>query len=58
MGAGAVVLDGTEIPPGAVAVGVPARIRPGAADGAMLVDAAQSYARRGPRYAAELRRLD
>ena len=58
VGAGAVVLDGTEIPPGAVAVGVPARIRPGAADGAMLVDAAQSYARRGPRYKAELRRLD
>lgn len=58
VGAGAVVLDGTEIPPGAMAIGVPARIRTGAVDGAMLVDAAQSYARRGPRYRAELRRVD
>lgn len=58
VGAGAVVLDGTEIPPGAVAVGVPARIRPDATDPDMLVDAADSYTRRGPRYKAELRRLD
>ena len=58
MGAGAVVLDGTEIPPEALAIGVPAKIRPNAASGAMLVDAADSYVRRGPRYKAELRRLD
>lgn len=58
VGAGAVVLDGTEIPPAALAIGVPAKIRPNAAEGAMLVDAAQSYVRRGPRYKADLRRLD
>ena len=58
VGAGAVVLDGTEIPPAALAIGVPAKIRPGAAAGAMLVDAAASYAQRGPTYRAELRRLD
>ncbi len=58
VGAGAVVLDGTEIPPAALAIGVPAKIRPNAAEGAMLVDAAQSYVQRGPRYRAELRRLD
>ena len=58
VGAGAVVLDGTEVPPEAIAIGVPAKIRPGAASGAMLVDAAASYVARGPRYKAELRRLD
>ncbi|MCY3560759.1 MAG: gamma carbonic anhydrase family protein [bacterium] len=58
VGSGAVVLDGTEIPPAAIAVGVPARIRPDASDPQMLVAAAASYERRGPRYKAELRRLD
>ena len=58
VGAGAVVLDGTEIPPAALAIGVPAKIRPDAAAGTMLADAAQSYVARGPQYRAELRRLD
>ena len=58
VGSGAVVLDGTEIPPQALAIGVPARIRPGGAADAMLVSAAQSYVRRGPRYKSDLRRLD
>ena len=47
-----------EVPPAALAIGVPAKIRPDAATGAMLVDAADSYVKRGPRYKAELRRLD
>jgi len=57
VGSGAVVTGGTVVPAGALAVGVPAQIREGAADGSLIARAAQSYVRRAGRYPGELRRL-
>ena len=58
VGAGAVVSGGTVVPAGAMALGVPARIRPDSVDAEHIRQALESSARRGPRYRAELRRLD
>jgi carbonic anhydrase/acetyltransferase-like protein (isoleucine patch superfamily) len=58
VGSGAVVPGGMEVPSGAMALGVPARIREGAADARMIADAKDSYVRRVHRYRADLRRLD
>ncbi len=58
VGAGAVVRGGTHIPPGALAVGVPATIRPGSSRIEMIRVAADEYVRNGHRYRSELRRMD
>ena len=58
VGAGAVVSGGVEVPPRAMALGVPARIRPDAVDpGRMIRPGMLSYVRRGAQYRTGLRRL-
>ncbi|MEM7092824.1 MAG: gamma carbonic anhydrase family protein [Actinomycetota bacterium] len=56
--ASAVVLGGTKIPDGALAVGIPASIKPDRADQDSIRMGAESYVERGERFARELRRLD
>jgi carbonic anhydrase/acetyltransferase-like protein (isoleucine patch superfamily) len=58
VGANAVVTNGLQVPPGALAVGVPAKIKEGAADAALIKMSAASYVRRGERFRADLRRID
>ncbi len=59
VGAGAVVSGRTEVPSGAKALGVPARIKPDSVNAEVEIDlAAQSYVERGRWYRKELRRLD
>jgi carbonic anhydrase/acetyltransferase-like protein (isoleucine patch superfamily) len=58
VGAGAVVPNGMEVPAGAMALGVPAKLREGAVDPAQITYPAQEYVRNWERYRAELRRLD
>jgi carbonic anhydrase/acetyltransferase-like protein (isoleucine patch superfamily) len=58
VGANAVVTGGTVVPPGAMALGIPAKIREGAANAAEINMGAQSYIDRGRRFRRELRRLD
>ena len=57
VGSGAVVPNGVEVPAGAMALGIPARIKEGAADPAMITHARDSYVARARRYEADLRRL-
>ena len=47
-----------EVPAGAIAVGVPAKVREGAADSADILRNAAGYVLNGQRYPKELRRLD
>ncbi len=57
--AGAVLREGTEVPSGAMATGVPATVRLGAAHGRDFVsEGVDLYVRNGQRYHAELRRID
>ncbi|CAN5905261.1 gamma carbonic anhydrase family protein [soil metagenome] len=58
VGAGAVVSGGTVVPSGAMALGIPAKIRPDSVTPEMISLGMQSYVDRGHRYATELRRLD
>ena len=58
VGSGAVVPGRTEVPTGAMALGIPARIKPDAVDAVFIETAKQSYVDRVGRYKAELRRLD
>ncbi|HEX2576531.1 MAG TPA: gamma carbonic anhydrase family protein [Aquihabitans sp.] len=58
VGAGAVVSGGTVVPAGAMALGIPAKIRPDAVTPEMISLGMQSYVDRGHRYRAELRRVD
>jgi len=58
VGAGAVVSGGSVVPSGAMALGIPAKIRPDAVTAEMISLGMQSYVDRGHRYRAELRRLD
>jgi carbonic anhydrase/acetyltransferase-like protein (isoleucine patch superfamily) len=59
VGAGAVVSGGTEVPSRAMALGIPARIRPDAVDpDAMIRTAMLSYVERAAWYRTHLRRLD
>ena len=58
VGSGAVVPGGMEVPSGAMALGIPAKLREGAANPAMIEGARDSYVRRSRQYPAELRRLD
>jgi carbonic anhydrase/acetyltransferase-like protein (isoleucine patch superfamily) len=58
VGAAALVPNGMNVPAGAIAVGVPARLREGAADTADIARNAAGYVQNGERYVKELRRLD
>jgi len=58
VGAGAVVPRQMHVPPGALALGIPAVISPGASRTRGITVAAAEYVNNGRRYAAELRRLD
>ena len=58
VGAGAVVPNGMEVPAGAMALGVPAKVRAGAVRPDQITFPAQEYTRNWARYRAELRRLD
>jgi carbonic anhydrase/acetyltransferase-like protein (isoleucine patch superfamily) len=58
VGAGAVVSGGTEVPSRAMALGVPAKIRPDAAPADGFAGNVALYVANGHRYRAELRRLD
>ena len=58
VGAGAVVPGGMEVPSGAMALGVPARIRPDAVTPGDIVAGAATYVANLPRYRTQLRRID
>ncbi|MEO6987668.1 MAG: gamma carbonic anhydrase family protein [Aquihabitans sp.] len=58
VGAGAVVSGGTVVPSGAMALGIPAKIRPGMVTPEMITRGMQSYVARGRWYRQDLRRLD
>lgn len=58
VGAGAVVNNGVEVPSGAMALGVPAKIRPDSVPPGSFEDAVARYVANGERYRKELRRLD
>jgi carbonic anhydrase/acetyltransferase-like protein (isoleucine patch superfamily) len=58
VGAGAVVSGGTIVPSGAMALGIPAKIRPDSVTTDMIALGMQSYVDRAKRYRAELRRID
>ena len=55
--AGAVVSPGTEVPSGAMAIGVPARIKVGAAPTAMIESSVETYVANAHWYNAALRRI-
>lgn len=56
--ANAVLTGGAEVPSGATAMGVPARMRPDSVQPGMIERSVAMYAENGKRYRAELRRLD
>lgn len=58
VGAQALIPNGMQVPPGAMALGVPAKIRENAVNKELLEHAAQIYVRNAHWYNAELRRLD
>ena len=58
VGANAVVPNRMQVPPGALAVGVPAQIREGRSSLEMIRLSAQEYVANGHRYREGLRRLD
>src|SRR6185437_6351846 len=58
VGAGAVVPNDMEVPSGAMALGIPARLREGAVRPDQITHPAQEYVRNCARYRAELRRID
>ncbi len=58
VGSNAVVTNDTEVPSGGLAIGVPAKIREGAADPAMIADAVEKYVERAVQYRSQMRRLD
>jgi hypothetical protein len=47
-----------EVPAGAMALGVPAKLKPDAVRGEMVTHPAEEYVRNWARYRKELRRLD
>ena len=55
--AGAVVAPGTEVPTRAMALGVPARIRPDAVEPGSFDEAVALYVANGPRYRGGMRRI-
>jgi carbonic anhydrase/acetyltransferase-like protein (isoleucine patch superfamily) len=58
VGAGAVVPAGLEVPSGAMALGVPAKIRPDTVTPDQILPLAANYLANAQRYRAELRRVD
>lgn len=56
--ASAFVPNGMEVPSGAVALGVPAKLREGGVEPGFIAALAQGYVENGRRYRAELRRVD
>lgn len=58
VGAAALVTNGTEVPPGALAMGIPARITPDAAPADLIAHGVATYVANSHRYLAGLRRLD
>lgn len=58
VGGGALVTNGTRVPPRALAVGVPAVLKEDRSDPALIEAMAQSYVDNAARYRSELRRLD
>jgi carbonic anhydrase/acetyltransferase-like protein (isoleucine patch superfamily) len=58
VGANAVVTGRTVVPPDAMALGVPAKIREGASDTDQNRRDAQNYVERGHRYRRDMRRID
>jgi carbonic anhydrase/acetyltransferase-like protein (isoleucine patch superfamily) len=57
VGSNAVVPNGMAVPSGAMALGVPARIRENAVSPELILVTAQIYVERGRQYRAQLRRL-
>ncbi len=58
VGANAVVPNRMEVPPGALAIGVPAQIRPDKSDLEMIRLSADEYVANGHRYRESLERID
>jgi carbonic anhydrase/acetyltransferase-like protein (isoleucine patch superfamily) len=58
VGANAVVPNNMEVPPGALAIGVPAQIREGKSNLALIQMSAAEYVSNGKRFRTSLRRLD
>ena len=58
VGAGAVVPNDMEVPSGAMALGIPAKIRPDSVNAEHIAGAVELYVANGKRYKQELRRLD
>jgi len=58
VGANAVVPNRMDVPPGSLALGVPAQIRPGRSDPELIRLSAQQYVANGRRYRKALLRLD
>jgi carbonic anhydrase/acetyltransferase-like protein (isoleucine patch superfamily) len=58
VGANALVPGGMEVPTGAMALGVPAKLREGTVDPDQFEPAVTSYIERGRRFREQLRRLD
>lgn len=58
VGAGAVVAGGMVVPSGAMALGIPAKIRPDSVTREMIELGMKSYVHRARRYRTDLRRLD
>jgi carbonic anhydrase/acetyltransferase-like protein (isoleucine patch superfamily) len=58
VGANAVVTNDTEVPPGALALGVPARILEGRANPDLITESVEEYVKRASLYRSQLRRLD
>lgn len=58
VGAGALVPNDMVVPSGAMALGVPAKLRPDSVPAALITLSAQSYVERATRFRAELRRID
>ena len=58
VGAGAVVPNGIEVPTGAMALGIPAKIKPDMVKPDAFEEAVRKYAANGRRYREELRRID
>lgn len=58
VGANAVVPNDMEVPSGAMALGIPARLRPGAVKPGFAADAVRLYVENGRRYRDLLRRVD
>lgn len=58
VGANAVVPNGMEVPSGAMALGVPAKIRPDSVNPLQITMGVEHYVARGKRYRDELRRVE